>query len=51
MLPPGLNLVLRRPPTPIFFLNKNPGKVLPPNQNWPFELDPVPKPDIVIIFY
>jgi hypothetical protein len=48
MFPPGLNLVLRLPATPTFFLNKNPGKVLPPNQNCPYELDPVPKLDIVI---
>jgi hypothetical protein len=51
MFPPGLNLVLRLPPTPAFFLYKNPGKVEPPNQNWPFELEPVPKADIYIIHF
>jgi hypothetical protein len=39
--------VLRLPPTPTFFLYKNPGKVDPPNQNCPLE-GPEPKADIYI---
>jgi hypothetical protein len=46
ILPPGAILVLRLPPTPTFFLYKNPGKfVVLPYQNCPFE-DPEPKADI-----
>jgi len=41
--------VLRLPPTPTFFLYKNPGKlVVLPYQNCPFE-GPEPKADIIII--
>jgi hypothetical protein len=40
--------VLRRPPTPTFFLYKNPGKlVVLPYQNCPLE-GPEPKADIYI---
>jgi hypothetical protein len=48
-LPPGAILVLRLPPTPTFFLYKNPGKlVVLPYQNCPFE-GPEPKADIIIL--
>jgi hypothetical protein len=48
-LPPGAILVLRRPPTPTFFLYKNPGKFVElPYQKFPFELLPFPKADIYI---
>jgi hypothetical protein len=48
ILPPGAIFVLRRPPTPTFFLYKNPGKfVVFPYQNCPFE-GPEPKADIYI---
>jgi hypothetical protein len=49
MLPPGAIFVLRRPPTPTFFLYKNPGNVEPPNQNCPFETEPEPKEEFDII--
>ena len=45
ILPPGFILVLLLPPTPTFFLYKKP---YCPNQNWPLELEPVPKADIYI---
>jgi hypothetical protein len=50
ILPPGAILVLRLAPTPRFFLYKNPGKVDPPNQNWPLE-GPEPKADIYIYIH
>jgi hypothetical protein len=50
VFPPGANFVLRLPPTPTFFLYKNPGKfVLAPYQNCPLELLPVPNADILSI--
>ena len=51
ILPPGPIFVLRRPPTPTFFLYKKPGKfVWLPYQNWPFE-GPEPKADIYIFHF
>jgi hypothetical protein len=49
-LPPGAILVLRLAPTPRFFLYKNPGNVVPPNQNCPLE-GPEPKADILLYIY
>jgi hypothetical protein len=50
MLPPAANLVLLRPPTPTFFLYKNPGNPVEfPYQKFPFELLPLPKADIIYI--
>ena len=51
MLPPGVILVLRLPPTPTFFLYKKPGKPIDlPYQNCPFEY-PEPKADEIYIIY
>jgi hypothetical protein len=50
MLPPAANFVLLRPPTPTFFLYKNPGNPVEfPYQKFPFELLPFPKADIIYI--